>query len=464
MIPLTDDTIAAIATPPGPGGIGIIRISGPRSLSILKKLFKPHRADFTFFASHKMYYGWVVDPAGENLVDEVLAVFMQGPHSYTREDVVEIQCHGSFLVLQEILSLVLQEGARLAEPGEFTKRAFLNGRIDLTQAEAVLEVLQAKTSEGLQMAMAQLHGRLHDVLNEIKDALLSVLAVIEVAIDFPEDDVEILNTQGLLDTLKQNVQKPLAELIASSAKGKVYRDGISVVILGRPNVGKSSMLNRLLREERAIVTAFPGTTRDTIEEYINIKGMPVRVIDTAGIREGVESVEEAGIQRAKQKLEEADLILFLVDASETPSKEDQLLYASIQNRPHLLVLNKIDIAASENRKQYPEIFSESKSIESSTKTGEGLDNLEQAIFDQVTGGGMQWDPGHASLPNVRHQQSICRAAEAVSGAINGLAQGNPPDLVAVDVQAVLGHLGDIVGESTPEDVLNVIFEKFCIGK
>lgn len=464
MISLTDDTIAAIATPPGPGGIGIIRISGPNSLSILKKLFKSHHGTLASFASHKMYYGWIVDPAGENLVDEVLAVFMQSPNSYTRENVVEIQCHGSFLVLQEILSLVLREGARLAEPGEFTKRAYLNGRIDLTQAEAVLEVLQAKTSEGLQMAMAQLHGRLHDTLNDIRDALLSVLAVIEVAIDFPEDDVEILDTRNLLDTLKHKVQEPLEGLIASSEKGKVYRDGIAVVILGRPNVGKSSMLNRLLREERAIVTAVPGTTRDTIEEYINIKGMPVRIVDTAGIRDATESVEEVGIQRAKQKLEEADLILFLVDASDKTSKEDQLLYESIQDRPHLLVLNKIDIAVTDSRKQYTDFFTESKCIETSTKTGEGMDNLELAIFDQVTGGGMQWDPGHASLPNVRHQQSICGAAEAVSGAINGLASGDPPDLVAVDVQAILGHLGDVVGESTPEDVLDVIFEKFCIGK
>ncbi len=253
-------------------------------------------------------------------------------------------------------------------------------------------------------------------------------------------------------------------MIASSAKGKVYRDGIAVVILGRPNVGKSSMLNRLLREERAIVTAIPGTTRDTIEEYINIKGMPVRIVDTAGIRDAAEFVEEAGIQRAKQKIEEADLVLFMVDASEEPSKEDKLLYERIQKRPHLLVLNKIDIANPESKKQYEAFFPENKCIESSTKTGKGLQNLEQAIFDQVTGGGMQWDPGHTALPNVRHQQSVFRAAEATSGAINGLAKGEPPDLVAVDVQAVLGHMGDIIGESTPEDVLDVIFEKFCIGK
>ena len=247
-------------------------------------------------------------------------------------------------------------------------------------------------------------------------------------------------------------------------RGKSIGMVIAVVILGRPNVGKSSLLNCLLREERAIVTAVPGTTRDTIEEYINIKGMPVRIVDTAGIRDAAESVEEVGIQRAKQKLEEADLVLFLVDASEKPSQEDKLLYESIQDRPHLLVLNKIDIAAPESRKHYVELFLETKCIESSTKTGEGLDNLEQAIFDKVTGGGMQWDPGHAVLPNVRHQQSICRAAEAVSGAIGDLAKEDPPDLVAVNVQAVLGHLGDVVGESTPEDVLDVIFEKFCIGK
>lgn len=464
MIPHTDDTIAAIATPPGPGGIGIIRISGPESLPALQKLFASSRDKDISFVSHTMHHGWIVDPATSALLDEVLAVYMQGPNTYTREDVVEIHCHGSFLVLQEVLSLILQQGIRLAEPGEFTKRAFLSGRIDLTQAEAVLEVLQAKTKEGLQMAMAQLHGQLHDVLNGVREALLTVLAVIEVAIDFPEDDVEILNVGELLDTLEKQAKEPLERLIASAEKGKVYRDGIAAVILGRPNVGKSSMLNRLLREERAIVTSVPGTTRDIIEEYINIKGMPVRIIDTAGIRDTREAVEEIGISRARQKLEEADLVLFLVDASEEPHEEDFLLYEDIRDRPHMLILNKIDIAKHDGEKQYEKAFPDSQLIETSTKTGQGLLDLEEAIFAKVTGGAMQWDPGSACAPNVRHQEALSGAAGAVSRAMDGLRRGEPADLVAIDVQGVLGHLGGVVGESTPEDVLDVIFERFCIGK
>ncbi|HIJ90269.1 MAG: tRNA uridine-5-carboxymethylaminomethyl(34) synthesis GTPase MnmE, partial [Desulfobulbaceae bacterium] len=345
-------TIAAIATPPGAGGIGIIRVSGPRSLAILQQLFQPKNPTHNFI-SHKLYYGAVVQPKTRAVIDEVLAVYMRAPQTYTREDVVEIHGHGSYLLLQEILSqIVTFPGTRLAEPGEFTKRAFLNGRIDLTQAEAVAELLVAKTKEGANLAVNQLRGGLHEEIWKIRDALVAVRAIMEVAIDFPDEEVEILDTQGLQARLAREVLEPLALLLARADGGKVIREGISVVILGRPNVGKSSLLNCLLREDRAIVTEIPGTTRDTIEECLDIKGVPVRIVDTAGIRETVEAVEEIGIRRARKKLGEADLVLLVLDGAEGLQAEDHTLYEVAADKKVVVVVNKIDRAPSLDIGQY----------------------------------------------------------------------------------------------------------------
>jgi tRNA modification GTPase len=466
-----EETIAAIATPPGPGGIGIIRISGPLSLPILRQLFLPRRKKTLIgFESHRMYYGWVIDPASGSAVDEVLAVFMQAPNSYTREDVVEIQCHGSFIVLQEILSIILAHGVRLAEPGEFTKRAFLNGRLDLTQAEAVLELIEARTDAGRSMAVGQLRGRLHEKVSAVQRNLVAMRAIIEVAIDFPEDETDILDHASLAQQLKKEIEEPLAELIARADEGKIFREGISAVILGRPNVGKSSLLNMLLEEDRALVTPFPGTTRDTIEEFVNIMGMPVRIVDTAGIRHTSESVEEMGIQRARAKLADADLVLFVLDATEPLSAEDMALYTSIkQNRKKLqvlLVLNKIDIAPGAAPEHYREALGNETLVSVSAKLHKGIAELKDVIFSLVTGSrnGPNWDPGAAVVPNVRHKDALKKAMEACRRTESGLESGISPDLLAIDLQAILAPLGDIVGETTAEDVLDMIFERFCIGK
>ena len=457
----TESTIAAIATPPGAGGIGILRISGSQSLPILSQIFSPHNK-VNQFRSHRLYYGWIKDPQTGQAVDEVLAVFMQAPKTYTREDIVEIHCHGSYLVLQDILRLIVNQGATLAQPGEFTKRAFLNGRIDLTQAEAVIELLQAKTQQGLGLALSQLQGRLGTVVTQIRKSLISLRAIIEVAIDFPEDDVEIINPVEMNKQLEHDIITPMQELISSANQGKIFREGISVIIMGRPNVGKSSLLNALLKEDRAIVTEIPGTTRDTIEELLDIKGLPVRIIDTAGIRENVEAVEGIGIERARKKLADADLVLLLVDGSQPLNKGDTTLYESIGDKQTLLVINKTDIS-DQDTSPFTEAFPDTPMVAISAKTHAGMSELEDSLFNMVTGG-TDWDPGHNCVPNVRQRISLERAVTAARNVAEGLAVDLPPDLLAIELQAALDHLGDIIGETTTEDILDLIFEQFCIGK
>ncbi len=459
-----DDTIAAIATPPGPGGIGIIRVSGKNALAVLHGLFKPHKPN-SFFVSHKMYYGTIVNPETQAPIDEVLAVYMGSPHTYTREDVLEIHCHGSFLILQDILALILKHaGIRLAEPGEFTKRAFLNGRIDLTQAEAVVELLQAKTREGLSLAIGQLQGHLFDRIKRIRDILLEVRAIIEVAIDFPEDDAEILHPGAMAERLMMGVRKPLEELIALTHKGKIFREGISLVIVGRPNVGKSSLLNSLLQEERAIVTDIPGTTRDTIEELLNIKGIPARIIDTAGVREVAEAVEEFGVLRTRKKLAEADFVLLVLDAAEGILPQDRQLYESIAEKQTVVVVNKMDRVEAGQLEGFRQAFPEKPVVGISAKHHMGIGDLEEAIFQVVTGRTDRWDPGCTCVPNLRHEAALKRALAATARVSEGLTQQLTPDLLAIELQSALDHLGDIVGETTTDDVLDMIFEQFCIGK
>jgi len=469
----TEATIAALATPPGSGGIGIVRLSGRLALPILKHLFKPCKLENQTssdqgFISHRMNYGWIVDPEKGVPVDEVLAVYMHAPCTYTKEDVVEIHCHGSYLVLQKILELIYAAGARPAEAGEFTKRAFLNGRIDLTRAEAVLELIEAKTPAGLEMATAQLQGRLYEKVSLIRDSLIAIRAVIEVAIDFPEEDVDILNQAELQEQLEDKVRGPLAALIASAEQGKIFREGISAVILGKPNVGKSSLLNCLLKEERALVTPVPGTTRDTIEEYININGIPVRIVDTAGIRDTNEIVEEMGILRARAKLAEADLILFMLDNSEPLTKEDYQLHASIRKENQkgklLIVLNKTDLPSGLDRVEDITPFGGEAVVALSAKTSAGVEELSATIFKIMTEGEHNRDLARTGSPNLRHKSAMIKAMDACDRVLDGLCQNLPSDLLAIDLQAALDHLGDIVGETTTEDVLDMIFERFCIGK
>jgi len=456
-------TIAAIATPPGAGGIGIIRVSGPQSHAILQQLFQPKKPPKKFI-SHKLYFGAIVHPKTGAVIDEVLAVYMRAPQTYTREDVVEIHGHGSYLLLQEILAqIVTFPDTRLAEPGEFTKRAFLNGRIDLTQAEAVAELLGAKTKEGASLAVNQLRGGLHGEIWKIRDALVALRAIMEVAIDFPDEEVEIFDVHELKTRLEREAREPLALLLARADGGKIIRDGISVVILGRPNVGKSSLLNCLLREERAIVTEIPGTTRDTIEECLDIKGVPVRIIDTAGIRETVEAVEEIGIRRARQKLGEADLLLLVLDGGEGLQAEDRTLFEVAAGKKVVLVVNKIDKAPSLDLSRYADAFSGAPVVAISATTGEGIRDLEDAVYEAATGGQGLQEVG-AAAPNVRHATALQRALAAVQQVGEGMDANLPLDLLAIDLQAALSFLGDIIGETTTDDVLDMIFAEFCLGK
>jgi len=456
------DTIAAIATPPGTGGIGIIRVSGPEAAAILRRLFTPGRVHREL-KSHTLYHGTVADGEGR-IVDEVLAVLMRAPRTYTREDVVELHSHGSSLVLSTILAEVLRHGARLAEPGEFTKRAFLAGRIDLTRAEAVIDLLRAKTRAGAELAAEQLHGRLFQRIEEIRDSLVNILAVLEVAIDFPEDDQELLNHEHLLEKLSDRVESPLRELVAMADRGKIYREGINTVIAGLPNVGKSSLLNALLREERALVTPVPGTTRDTIEEFISVRGIPVRLVDTAGIRAGAEAVEEMGIRRARQKLRDADLVLFMVDASQPLSAEDLELYASLGDAARIVLLNKIDLAAPDRLAEAAACFSGVPLVRIAARSHEGLPGLYDEIYAQILGGSSDLRERDACAPNVRHQAVLEETLAACYRLRQALAEGVSVDLLAVEVQAALDSLGDVVGLTTPDEVLDKIFAEFCIGK
>lgn len=461
--PITNsETIAAISTPPGTGGIGIIRMSGPGALAVLQKIFHPKDSSCSF-ASHRLYYGRIVDPADSQVLDEVLAVFMQAPKTYTREDVVEIHCHGSFLVLRTILELILTFPVTLAQPGEFTKRAFLNGRIDLTRAEAVIDILSARTKKGVDMAMDQLSGSLYHRIDSIRAALVHMRAVVEVAIDFPDEDVEILDHDHLLEQLINDVEGPLTKLVAGADQGRLFREGIAVVIAGLPNVGKSSLLNSLLQEDRALVTAIPGTTRDTIEEYIDIGGMPVRVIDTAGIRDHAEEVEELGIIRAKEQMSRADLVLFMIDSSLGFTDADRSLYQLIESKPVIIVENKIDLANLSDS-DYPHLVDDTMPrVKISAKQQQGIEELKNTIFHMVTGGeGQLKEEGCA--PNIRHKDSLIRALSACVCIKEGLESKHTNDLVAIDLQECLDQLGDIVGITTTEDILDVIFEQFCLGK
>ena len=338
-------TIAAIATPPGSGGIGIIRMSGPGSLQVLQQIFVPVEKSCPF-ESHRFYYGHIVDGSSRHVLDEVLVVYMRAPKSYTREDVVEIHCHGSSLVLQNVLELILSLDVSLADPGEFTKRAFLTCRIDLPRAEAVIDILSARTRKGVDFAQEQLSGALYKRIDTIRKSLTHMRALFEVAIDFPDEDVDIIDHSAMVNMLRHEVLEPLEALLKNADQGRIYREGILVVIAGLPNVGKSSLLNTLLQEERALVTEIPGTTRDTIEEYLDIHGMPVRLVDTAGIREQAEEIEKLGIKRAKGLINEADIVLFMIDGSREVTDEDISLFASVSHKPLVVVINKADLTGA----------------------------------------------------------------------------------------------------------------------
>ncbi|MBX5456769.1 MAG: tRNA uridine-5-carboxymethylaminomethyl(34) synthesis GTPase MnmE [Thermogemmatispora sp.] len=475
---MQSDTIAAIATPPGVGGIGIVRVSGEAAFSIVLPLFRRPGGEQALPPSHQLTYGRIVDPRSGEVLDEVLVAFMRRPHTYTREDVVEIQGHGGPLVLQRILRLVLEQGARLAQPGEFTLRAFLNGRLDLAQAEAVMDVISARTEAGLQLAMQQLQGRVSARLREARQTVLGVLARIEASIDFPEDDIPTPRADELRPHMLTALRM-IDELLAGAEQGRLYRHGLRTVIIGRPNVGKSSLLNALLRSERAIVTPIAGTTRDTVEEVANLRGIPLHLIDTAGITPTDDPVEQIGIQRSRAAAESADLVLLVFDCAEDFTAQDRQVCEELQRlgfgqegsmttngragRPVILVLNKIDRPRSLPLEQVRRFWPEAPLVMTSTLTGEGLSQLEETIANLVLAGrALQGDS--VLVTNLRHQEALRLASQHLQAALATLEQGLPLDFVSIDLQAACHALGEITGETASADLLERIFSEFCIGK
>jgi tRNA modification GTPase len=463
MIYSLDDTIAAISTPIGEGGIGIVRLSGPQAPEILGRLFRPTRQPVGELGPRLLHYGHVVDPADGQIVDEVLAVHMPAPQTYTRQDVVEIQGHGGIVALRRILALCLRLGARLAEPGEYTARAFLHGRLDLAQAEAVLDIIQARTDVSLRAAMGQLAGRLSGRLRDVRAGLLEVLAYLEASLDFAED--EIPEREIGPDLVRAG--DDLRALLAEAERGIVYRQGVRVAIVGRPNVGKSSLLNRLLRTNRAIVTDIPGTTRDTLEETLNLEGVPVVLVDTAGIATATEDpIERLGIERSRAALDQADLALLVLDAGEPPGGADREIAALLNGKPAIVVLNKIDLPAGKGRQAAggaATLVPAAPSVPVSALTGAGLDDLEAAIVEAVFTGRAIAN-GTPLVTSQRHKEALCRALEHVEAAHAAHDEGRWPDLVAIDVSAAVRALGEITGQTASEELVETIFASFCIGK
>ncbi|WP_371375722.1 tRNA uridine-5-carboxymethylaminomethyl(34) synthesis GTPase MnmE [Sporomusa aerivorans] len=458
-----EDTICAIATAIGEGGIGIIRISGPEAITIADTLFnsKSGKKAVTI-PSHQVVYGNIVDPNSQETVDEVILFVMRGPRSYTREDVVEIHCHGGPVPLKRILALTLQQGARLAEPGEFTKRAFLNGRLDLAQAEAVIDIIRAKTDASLRVAVGNLSGKLSEQIKDLRHAILGMIAQLEAAIDFPEEDIEE-TAAAEVARLITRVSSRLDVLLATAQTGKILRDGLATVIIGKPNVGKSSLLNALLRENRAIVTDIPGTTRDIIEEYVNIRGVPLKIIDTAGIRDTADTVEKIGVERAKELVGQADLILLLLDSSSPLSPEDRAVLALLPGRKAIVLINKSDLPPRLEMDEVGQYTQGRLVMKISVAQEEGLAELEEAIADMVYSG--QVAQGEAAfVNNVRHAAALRQARDRLSDAMATIEAGMPTDCIVVDIRSAWEKLGEVTGETVGDDILDQIFTQFCIGK
>lgn len=444
-------TICAISTSIGRAGLGIVRMTGDETLDILKKVFQGSKD----FKNRKMNYGHIVD--GEKVVDEVLCVYMKAPHTYTREDVAEIYCHGGVVAVREVLDTLLKNGASLAEPGEFTKRAFLNGRLDLTQAEAVLDLIDANTSMSYENSMSQLQGALSGEVEDISEELLAVMASTVTEIDFPEDENDTLTDSEKIDKLQPLLGR-IDSLLKSAKRGKVLRDGIKTLILGRPNVGKSSLLNALLRENRAIVTDIPGTTRDTIEEILDLDGIPLRLIDTAGIRSTEDEVESIGVKKAKEQIESADLILVVLDSSDEFTDEDREILESTEGKEKIVIVNKTDLEPKIDLKALDFPY-----LEMSLVKGEGLEELEDEIKEMFFGAEISASD-ETYVSNLRHIDHLRKARESLASAIADLERGMFLDLVEVDLNITMDELGSITGETTSEDVLDRIFSEFCIGK
>jgi len=471
---MNDSTIAAVATPIGAGGIGIIKISGQKALTIASHVFRrshpsisnskhENSADISSFKSHHLYHGYIVDPENRRVVDEVLLAVMLAPHSYTREDVVEIQAHSGPVVLRSILDLVLKYGATIAGPGEFTKRAYINGRIDLTQAEAVIDIINAKTNKSLEIATTLIKGEMQLCIERISDYLFNFLAEINAAIDFPEDVEEIINVDRITDVFQNNIINTIKELIGQYDNGHILRDGIKLVIVGKPNVGKSSLMNCLIKKERSIVTAVPGTTRDLIEESFSLSGMPVIIADTAGLHDTDDPVEVIGINKAKDYIDCSDLILFIIDGGSILTHEDHEIFKMINRRNSILVINKSDLFLDRHKVNTPDSWKKMSKVEISALYNRGLDELKDLIV-KISLGENSFDPQAMIIPNLRHKLILDRCLVSLCSAVDGLDRGSPLELIAIDVKEAVDLLGEITGGSASNDVIDQIFSRFCIGK
>ncbi len=456
---LDEDTIAAIATPIGQAGIGIVRISGPLSYEIAEKIFRPKKP-VQHFDSHRLYLGHLYNPSSETSIDEVLLSYMKAPHSYTRQDVIEINSHSGYLLLSTILQIILDQGARLAKPGEFTLRAFLNGRIDLTQAEAVINLIHSQSARGIHLASQQIKGLFRKEIEMLRQRVVDILAHTELAIDFPEEDKDILPREEIIELIHKHIIQPIEALIKAHSNKRIWVDGIDTVIVGCVNVGKSSLLNRLLNEQRAIVTPIPGTTRDIIGSTITIEGLPFCLSDTAGFGYIRDEVERIGIHFAEKKLEEADLLLIVIDQSRPLNHDDMEIIERCKGRKALIVINKIDLACNLTNES---AFEGLPVMRISALTGQGLDELRKTIVNYVLEGEIDLTSSNIA-PNLRHKEALTDAADFFRSAAHIMEAEGPLEIVALELKSGLDALGEIIGETTSEDVLNSIFSQFCLGK
>ncbi|MEB7780812.1 tRNA uridine-5-carboxymethylaminomethyl(34) synthesis GTPase MnmE [Mammaliicoccus fleurettii] len=456
------DTITSISTPMGEGAIAIVRLSGPDALNIADRIYKGKK-QLNEVASHTINYGHIIDPDSKEVVEEVMVAVMKAPKTFTREDIVEINCHGGLVTVNRVLELTLSNGARMAEPGEFTKRAFLHGRIDLSQAEAVMDFIKSKTERASKVALGQMEGRLSSLIKGLRQSILEILAQVEVNIDYPEyDDVEEATAQFLLKE-SRHIENEIDQLLRTGQQGKIMREGLSTVIVGKPNVGKSSMLNNLIQDNKAIVTEVAGTTRDVLEEYVNVRGVPLRLVDTAGIRETEDIVEKIGVERSRKALSEADLILFVLNYNEALTENDYQLFDVIKDEDVIVIINKMDLEQNLDINQLKDMIGDHPLVQTSMIEQQGIEELEQKISELFFGGQVQ-SQDMTYVSNSRHIALLKDAKSSINDAIQSAEDGVPIDIVQIDLIKTWELLGEVIGEEASDSLIDQLFSQFCLGK